>query len=161
MITIWDEYPSKPRRKHGRQVGEKTEVSKRVFVSGPIQGVETNQGYRDRLRELLLRYGYEPVDPWQREKVMYRGPPEEWWKNVPPKGFIQRDLEDIEGCHALIAYLPRLSAGTCMELFYAKLKGKKTITVCGIRDPSPWIIAHSDIVVMNMKELEERLKEGI
>lgn len=136
-------------------------MSRRVFVSGPIQGVETEQDYRDRLRELLLRYGYEPVDPWQREKVMYRGTPEEWWKNVPPKGFIQRDLEDIQRCHALIAYMPRLSAGTCMELFYAKLRGKKTITVCRIKDPSPWIIAHSDIVLKSMKELEERLKEGI
>ena len=136
-------------------------MGNKVFVSGPIQGVEREQGYRDRLRGLLLRYGYEPVDPWHREKIMYRGPPEEWWEKVPPKGFIQRDLEDIEECDALIAYLPGLSAGTCMELFYAKLKGKKTITVCGIRDPSPWIIAHSDIVLNSVEELEELLKEGI
>ena len=136
-------------------------MRKRVFVSGPIQDMETEQDYRDRLQAILLRYGYEPVDPWQREKVMYRGPTEEWWNNVPPKGFIQRDLEDIERCDALIAYLPRLSAGTCMELFYAKLKGKKTITVCEIRNPSPWIIAHSDLVLETMKELEELLEEGI
>ena len=136
-------------------------MGKRVFVSGPIQGVEMKQDYRDLLGEMLSRYGYEPVDPWHREKFMYRGPPEEWWNKVPPKGFIQRDLEDIERCDALIAYLPTLSAGTCMELFYAKLKGKKTVTVCEIEDPSPWIIAHSDTVVRSMEELEEHLKEGI
>jgi nucleoside 2-deoxyribosyltransferase len=135
-------------------------MGKKVFLSGPIQGMEQNQSYRDRLRKLLLRYGYEPMDPWQREKVHYRGPPEEWWRNVLPKGFIQRDLEDIEKCDALIAYLPRLSAGTCMELFYAKIKGKKTVTICKIEDPSPWIIAHSDKIVRNLKELEELLKEG-
>ncbi len=136
-------------------------MKERVFVSGPIQGMETRQDYRETLRELLVRYGYEPVDPWKREKVLYRGPPEEWWRNVPPKGFIQRDLEDIEGCDALVAYLPRLSAGTCMELFYAKLKAKKTVTVCKIEDPSPWIVAHSDIVVKTMEELEDLLREGI
>lgn len=120
--------------------------------------MERRQSYRDKLRELLLRYGYEPLDPWQREKVLYRGPPEEWWRNVPPEGFIKRDLEDIDRCDVLIAYLPRLSAGACMELFYAKMKGKKTVTICKIKNPSPWITAHSDIIVRNMSELEELLK---
>jgi nucleoside 2-deoxyribosyltransferase len=159
--VICDDCPLETCTGNSRQAGEKTEVGKRVFVSGPIQGMETEQDYRDQIRKLLVRYGYVPVDPWQREKVMYRGPPEEWWNNVPPKGFIRRDLEDIERCDALIAYLPKLSAGTCMELFYAKLKGKKTVTVCEIRDPSPWVIAHSDIVIKNVKELEDRLKEGM
>jgi hypothetical protein len=49
-------------------------MKERVFVSGPIQGMETRQDYRETLRELLARYGYEPVDPWKREKVLYRGP---------------------------------------------------------------------------------------
>jgi len=133
-------------------------LKKKVFISGPIQGMEKRQGYRDKLRSLLLRYGYEPLDPWQREKVLYRGPPGEWWKNVSPEGFIRRDLEDIERSNILIAYLPRLSAGTCMELFYAKMKGKKTVIVCKIKNPSPWIIAHSDVVVKSIKELEELLK---
>jgi len=136
-------------------------MEKKVFLSGPIQGMEERQSYRDKLNRMLLRYGYEPVDPWRREKVLYRGPPKEWWKNVPPKGFIQRDLEDIERCDILIAYLSRLSAGTCMELFYAKMNGKKTVTVCKIKDPSPWITAHSDIIVGSMKELEELLRKGI
>jgi hypothetical protein len=48
-----------------------------------------------------------------------------------------------------------------MELFYAKLKAKKTVTVCKIEDPSPWIVAHSDIVVKTMRELEDLLREGI
>lgn len=136
-------------------------MTKKVFISGPIQGVEEKQSYRDRLRELLLRYGYEPVDPWQREKALYRGPPEKWWNNVPPEGFIQRDLEDIEKCDILIAYMPRLSAGTCMELFYAKLKNKKTVTICHLENPSPWITTHSDKLIKNIRELEKLLKEGI
>ncbi len=46
---------------------------------------------------------------------------------VPAADFIKRDLEDIEKCDILIAYLPRLSAGTCMEFFYAKLERKKNL----------------------------------
>ena len=78
---------------------------------------------------------------------------------VPAAEFIRRDLEDIEKCDVLVAYLPRLSAGTCVELFYAKIKGKKTISICQLKNPSPWIVAHSDIIIKRIKELEEALKK--
>lgn len=78
---------------------------------------------------------------------------------VPPLDFIRRDLEDIERCNVLIAYMPRLSAGTCMELFYAKMKGKKTICICQLKNPSPWITAHSDITIKRIRELEEALNK--
>jgi nucleoside 2-deoxyribosyltransferase len=81
-----------------------------------------------------------------------------WWTKVPAAGFIRRDLEDIEKCDVLIAYLPRLSAGTCMELFYAKLKGKKTICICSLENPSPWIIVHSHTILKDIDELEAALK---
>ena len=136
-------------------------MAKRVFISGPIQGMEEKQGYRNKISILLTKYGYEPIDPWRREKIIYRGPPEKWWTHVPPKDFIRRDLEDIERCDILVTYLPKLSAGACMELFYAKLRGKKTITICRLKNPSPWIIAHSVIIVRNFKEFEELLKKGI
>ncbi|MBS7653528.1 MAG: nucleoside 2-deoxyribosyltransferase [Candidatus Bathyarchaeia archaeon] len=136
-------------------------MARRVFISGPIQGVEQKQTYREKISALLIQYGYEPVDPWQREKVLYRGPPEGWWERVPPRDFIKRDLEDIEGCDALIAYLPKLSAGTCMEIFYAKIKGKKTIVICRLKNPSPWIIEHADILIKNLRDLKEVLKKGI
>ncbi len=136
-------------------------MGKKVFISGPIQGMERRQSYRMELQQLLIRYGYEPIDPWRREKVLYRGPPKEWWNNVPPKDFIQRDLEDIEKCDILIAYLPKLSAGTCMEIFYAKMKGKKIVTIQRLNNPSPWITAHSDVLVKDLEELEILLKKGI
>jgi len=132
---------------------------KRIFISGPIQGMEKEQSYRNLLREICRRYGFKPIDPWLREKIIYR-------KNrvhQKPKGeyfdFIKRDLEDIENCDIFLAYLPRLSAGTCMELFYAKRIGKKTITICKIEDPSPWIVAHSDILLKSIDEFEEYLEK--
>ncbi|MEM2319911.1 MAG: nucleoside 2-deoxyribosyltransferase [Candidatus Bathyarchaeia archaeon] len=130
----------------------------KAFISGPIQGMETKQSYRERIATICIRCGYEPVDPWKREKVLYRGEEHGWWGRVPPSDFIKRDLEDIEKCDVLIAYLPRLSAGTCMELFYAKMKGKKTICICRLKNPSPWIIIHSNMLLKKISELEEVLK---
>jgi nucleoside 2-deoxyribosyltransferase len=132
----------------------------RVFVSGPIQGIEMDQSYRNAIREIIVRCGHEVIDPWEREKVIYDGTQVGWWNRVPPADFIRRDLEDIEKCDVLIAFLPKLSAGTCMELFYAKFRGKKTISVCQIENPSPWIIAHSDIVLEEIGELENALKSA-
>ena len=133
-------------------------LKRKAFISGPIQGMETEQSYRDVIREICVHCGYEPVDPWEREKVIYKGIEPGWWMKVPAADFIRRDLEDIEKCDVLIAYLPKLSAGTCMELFYAKLKGKKTISICRIENPSPWIIVHSDVILESLNELEAVFK---
>jgi len=56
----------------------------RIFISGPIQGMEDGQEYRAVIRRILESKGYEVVDPWEREKVIYRASSGEWWKNVPP-----------------------------------------------------------------------------
>ena len=121
--------------------------------------MENRQGYREKIRRICVRCGYEPIDPWQREKILYRSKEPDWWTKVPPLDFIRRDLEDIERCDVLIAYMPRLSAGTCMELFHAKMKGKQTICICGLKNPSPWITAHSDILLKKISELEEALEK--
>ncbi|MEM4703777.1 MAG: nucleoside 2-deoxyribosyltransferase [Candidatus Bathyarchaeia archaeon] len=133
-------------------------MKRKAFISGPIQGVETNQRYRNIIRRICINCGFEVLDPWQREKILYRGTRHGWWNNVPVADFIKRDLDDIEKCDLLIAYLPRLSAGTCMELFYAKLKGKKTICVCSMRDVSPWVAFHCDVKLKSFKELKQALR---
>jgi nucleoside 2-deoxyribosyltransferase len=134
-------------------------MSKKVFISGPIQGMETDQSYRDVIRGICVRCGFEAVDPWEREMVLYCGSEPSWWNRVPAEDFIKRDLEDIKQCDVLVAYLPKLSAGTCMELFYAKFSGKKTVCICMINNPSPWIVVHSDVTIGAIWELEQVLKE--
>ncbi|NWG11167.1 nucleoside 2-deoxyribosyltransferase [Candidatus Bathyarchaeota archaeon] len=131
----------------------------KIFVSGPIQGMETKQDYRDIIRQICIQCGFEVVDPWEREKVIYKRTKSGWWNDVPAKDFIRRDLEDIEKCDFVIAYFPRISAGTCMELFYAKLKGKKTICICKIKNPSPWIVAHSDVILKDLDKLKSALRQ--
>jgi len=133
----------------------------KVFISGPIQGMETRQSYRTAIKQICARCGFETIDPWEREKVLYRGTEPEWWNKVPVASFIRRDLEDIEKCDLPVAYLPKLSAGTCMELFYARTKGKRTICICIIESPSPWITFHSDVIIKSTEELEPILKQGL
>jgi len=134
-------------------------MKKKVFISGPIQDMEENQSYREALREICRRHGFKPIDPWLREKIFYRMGNARQTRGSEPFGFIKRDLEDIEHCDILVAYLPRLSAGTCMELFYAKLMGKKTVTICEIENPSPWITAHSDIILRRIEEFDDYLRK--
>jgi hypothetical protein len=133
-------------------------MKKKVFISGPIQGMENNQEYRNVIGQTCIRLGFEVIDPWLREKVLYNQKEKCWWVKVPPSGFVQRDLDDADRCDVMVVYLPKLSAGACMELFYAKRKGKKVIIVSDLECLSPWVIVHSDVVVKTFGELEETLK---
>ena len=134
-------------------------MKKKAFISGPIQGMETEQGYREVIGEICTRLGYDVIDPWLREKVIYRKDEPCWWKKVPVSDFVQRDLEDAERCDVMIVYLPRLSAGACMELFYAKKKGKKVILISDMDCLSPWIVVHVDKIIKRFEELEDTLKQ--
>jgi len=137
----------------------RADMKKKAFISGPILGMESNQGYRDIITKICVDLGFEVIDPWHREKILYETEELCWWTNVPAVGFVQRDLEDAERCDIMIVYLPKLSAGACMELFYAKRKGKKIIVVSDMECLSPWIMVHSDAIVKNFNELEDVLKK--
>ncbi len=121
-----------------------------VFVSGPILGMETQQDYRERITEMCEKLHVEVIDPWKREKMLYKREDNCWWNNVPPADFIKRDLEDVEQCDVRVVYLPRLSAGACMEMFYAKMKRKKVVVISKMDCLSPWILAHADAVLKKM-----------
>jgi nucleoside 2-deoxyribosyltransferase len=132
---------------------------KKVFISGPIQGMETQQEYRQTITKICARLGFEVIDPWLREKILYRKEEPCWWDNVPAEGFVQRDLDDVDICDLMVVYLPKISAGACMELFYAKRKGKKIVVVSPLPCISPWIVVHSDKIVENLDQLEDAIKE--
>jgi hypothetical protein len=59
----------------------------------------------------------------------------------------------------MVVYLPILSAGACMEMFYAKRKGKHVIVVSELKCLSPWIVFHSDEIIKSFSQLEETLKK--
>jgi nucleoside 2-deoxyribosyltransferase len=133
-------------------------MTKKVFISGPILGMEKQQDYRCAISEVCGKLGYEVIDPWKRERVLYNGTEECWWDKVPTFDFVQRDLDDADRCDIMVVYLPILSAGACMEMFYAKRKGKKIIVVSEQKCLSPWIVFHSDAIITDFSKLEEALK---
>jgi len=134
---------------------------KKVFISGPILGMEKNQDYRKTITEVTNKLGLEIIDPWKRERVLYNGTEECWWDKVPTFDFVQRDLDDADRCDIMVVYLPILSAGACMEMFYAKRKGKTIIVVSPIKCLSPWIVFHSDMIIRSFDALEEALRKFI
>ena len=134
-------------------------LPKHVFISGPIIGMEKKQDYRKSITQIAEKLGFEVIDPWKRERVIYKGTEECWWDKVPVFDFIQRDLDDADKCDVMVVYLPILSAGACMEMFYAKRKGKNIIVVSEIKCLSPWIVFHSDMIIKSFSELEEALRD--
>ena len=134
---------------------------KQVFISGPILGREKQQDYRKTITDACTKFGFEVIDPWKRERVFYNGTEDCWWEKVPTFDFVQRDLDDADRCDIMVVYLPTLSAGACMEMFYAKRKGKKILVVSEMKYLSPWIVFHSDIIIKNFIQLEEELKKFI
>lgn len=133
--------------------------AKKAFIAGPIIGMEEEQGYRQIIGKICRHLGYELIDPWNREQVLYKGDEACWRDKDSAKGFVQRDLEDADRCDVMIVYLPRLSAGACMEMFYAKRRGKKIIVISTMKCLSPWIVVHSDAILKRFDDLEETLRQ--
>ena len=119
--------------------------------------MEKQQDYRLSITEIAQKLGFDVIDTWKRERVIFNGTEECWWDKVPTFDFVQRDLDDADRCDVMVVYLPILSAGACMEMFYAKRKGKHIIVVSPINCLSPWIVYHSDTIIKSFDELEETL----
>jgi len=134
-------------------------MKKHLFIAGPIIGVEKQQEYRKTITDIATKLGFEVIDPWKRERVLYNGTEECWWDKVPTFDFVQRDLDDADRCDVMVVYLPILSAGACMEMFYAKRKGKHVIVVSPLPCLSPWIVFHSDKIIKGFSDLEGALRK--
>ena len=70
-------------------------MKKKAFISGPILGMESNQGYRDIITKICVELGFEVLDPWHREKILYETDELCWWTNVPAVGFVQINNHDV------------------------------------------------------------------
>lgn len=86
-------------------------MTKRIYIAGPVTGIE---GYMDRFsraEELLRAAGYEPVSPVAPGLV----------DGYTYRDYINRGLRLLEGCDA-ICILPgwKGSRGTKLEKLYAE-----------------------------------------
>ncbi len=101
---------------------------KRVYLAGPPYAEE----YRRRAIELVRRAGWEPVDPFQRD---FRGQTAGHEKEI-----VEGDLEDIDGCDAVLASFTQPDEGTAMEAWYAHRLGKPVIAYTGGTPAHPWTV---------------------
>lgn len=117
----------------------------RVYLGGPINGCtdEEASGWRESVKPLLEARGIEWIDPMTRD---YRG--REMEPGIAAE-IVNGDKEDIGNCDTLLMNCPRPSYGTAMEILYGYERGKGVVVVLPDdgRDPSPWIVFHSDKII--------------
>lgn len=115
----------------------------KIYLGGPINGCtdEEANGWRDAVKAAAPQHEY--VDPMRRD---YRG--REMEVGVADK-IVAGDIADIDSCDLLIFNCPKPSYGTAMEIFYGASSGKLVVTVLPDdgRDPSPWLVVHSNKIV--------------
>lgn len=113
----------------------------RVYLAGPILGTIGHQEWKDDIEKDPR---FECLDPLKR-RLADVGP-------LPGcmDERIEKDLADIASCDALIAYLPSLSSGTAMEIFFADRIARVPVHVFApasmSRSLSGWITEHAESV---------------
>ena len=118
----------------------------KIYLAGPING-RSDSDCNDWRAEAKKHWPGETLDPMSRD---YRG------RELEPgiaEVIVAGDMEDIENCNALLAYVDKPSIGTSMEVFYAKHVLKMPVVVVhpGER-PSPWLIEHCDSLCKSINE---------
>lgn len=146
---------------------------KTVYLAGGINGLSDADAnnWRNEAKRLLPRE-IGVLDPMSRD---YRGKEDE---NVG--AIVEGDLADIQGCEAVIAYCPRPSWGTAMEIQWTATTGRNVTVKHGGNDyepgttstlghrwiiaivptdvaVSPWLRHHVDAVVPTLEEAVEQL----
>jgi nucleoside 2-deoxyribosyltransferase len=81
-------------------------------------------------------------DPMSRD---YRGREDEFVVDI-----VNGDKADIRECRAVLAYCPRPSVGTSMEIFYAWSLGIPVVAVVPSGPVSPWLRHHSIAVFRDL-----------
>jgi nucleoside 2-deoxyribosyltransferase len=121
-----------------------------LYLAGPIHGCtdEEARGWRERVAESLAAR-FVILDPMARD---YRG--REW--RAPAAAIVEPDLADILRSDVVLVHPWRASAGTAMEMVYAKrLYGKYVVTVCAT--DQPWYIYHSSHVAPTLNDAVRHL----
>ncbi len=126
---------------------------RRVYLAGPINGKTDFECRAWRLSVTTsLPEGWEAIDPMARD---YRG--REMEMGVAQQ-IVDADKADIRRCDAVIANVRTPSAGTSMEVMWAHLLGIPVFAIANER-VSPWIAAHSFLVVSNETQAVSALKD--
>lgn len=123
-----------------------------IYLAGPINGCtdEEAMDWREDLTDRLA--GHTVISPMTRD---YRGREDE---NV--EDIIEGDKSDILKSDLVVAYCPRPSVGTSMEVLWAWERSKRVVVFAPEGSSiSPWLRYHSDAVVFNVHDVLAGLAE--
>jgi len=128
---------------------------KKIIVCGAI----ANRGISKirRIQSLLKEKGFHVTDQISDED--YSKIKDFRDKKSLADEIIKHDLDFIKKSDLVVALIDRPSYGVAVEIYFAKMMGKKVITMSKRRIPSPWPIALSDRIINNEEQLVSALKE--
>ncbi|MCP8319871.1 MAG: nucleoside 2-deoxyribosyltransferase [archaeon] len=128
---------------------------KKIIVCGSI----ANRGISKirRIQSLLKEKGFHVTDQISDED--YSKIKDFRDKKSLADEIIKHDLDFIKKSDLVVALIDRPSYGVAVEIYFAKMMGKKVITMSKRRIPSPWPIALSDRIINNEEQLVSALKE--
>ena len=119
-----------------------------IYLAGGIANLDNQQihEWRDVCKD---HYRGTPVKFLDPTRNNYRGVEMDLKLS---NSITKRDKIDIMASDIILAFCPRPSWGTPMEIIYASENDKWVVTVCSDPNPSPWLIAHSDVLVKTFEE---------
>ncbi|MFB8071084.1 nucleoside 2-deoxyribosyltransferase [Streptomyces californicus] len=120
-----------------------------VYLAGPIHGCTDSEATDWRSAARMLIRG-SVLDPMVRD---YRGQEAQNAADI-----VEGDKADIRNCRAVLAYCPRPSAGTSMEIHYAWSLGLPVVTVVPVGPVSPWLQYHSTGVFRDLAAAVNHLR---
>lgn len=123
-----------------------------IYLAGPINGCTDAEAldWRRDLTRRLEQLGHTVISPMVRD---YRGQ-----ENANVNVIVSGDKADIDSCTHLIAYCPKPSVGTSMEVLYAWERGRRVIIYAPPQAPiSPWLQYHAHSICPTPGDVIRRL----
>lgn len=118
-----------------------------IYLAGPINGCTDNEMHDWRNDMTARLHGFNILTPVVRD---YRGKEDESVEDI-----VTGDKADIDNSDIIIAYCPKPSVGTSMEVLYAWERGKHVIVYAPPGSPvSPWLRYHSHELYDNPFHIE-------
>lgn len=112
----------------------------KVYLAGPINGCCDHEAAAWRTE--MERELDATINPLRRD---YRGR-----ETHSIKELVEADKADIEAADVVLAYCPKPSAGTSMEVYLGWSLNKKVIVVVPTGPVSPWLQYHATRVVPSL-----------
>jgi nucleoside 2-deoxyribosyltransferase len=119
----------------------------KIYLAGPINACTDSEakGWRQIAAEHLTKVcNFQIIDPMSRD---YRGK-----EHCDYKEIVEQDKLDIQNADYILAYCPKPSVGTSMEIFYASSVLNKPVIVIAPAPMSPWIIYHAEVLCTNLED---------